>query len=98
MPFKDPKEKAAWRRRYRAQWYSHHRGRIRATRPCPERCEVCGALPTGKRRLDFDHCHDREVFRGWLCNPCNMALGNAKDDPQRLRALATYIENFNLTQ
>jgi len=74
------------------------RGRLKATRPCPEVCEVCGGSPGTGRRLDFDHCHTRSVFRGWLCNPCNMAAGCAKDDPMRLRQLADYIENFNLLQ
>ncbi len=81
----------------RQQWFSHgkdSRGRLKAPRPCPERCEVCGDPPGKGRRLDFDHCHLLDTFRGWLCHSCNVALGNAKDDPARLRKLANYLEAF----
>ena len=108
MPQKDPEARRKWRREYRRKWLSNRdrtgKGTrlqaLRATRPCPDTCEVCGAVQsrgTG-RRLDFDHCHEANVFRGWLCNPCNLALGNVKDDPERLRKLADYVENFNLLQ
>lgn len=30
--------------------------------------------------------------RSLLCTPCNLLLGNAEDDPARLRAAATYLE------
>jgi len=59
-----------------------------AGRPRPESCEVCGG--TGK--ISFDHCHQRGIFRGWLCNGCNSILGHAHDDPQRLRMLIAYLE------
>lgn len=54
----------------------------------PLNCQVCGG--TGK--IQFDHCHTKKVFRGWLCMSCNVILGHAKDDPERLRALANYLE------
>ncbi len=61
-------------------------------------CDVC-KLPetnkdrTGKTRfLNVDHCHVTGKVRGVLCSVCNMALGNANDDPNRLRALAAYLE------
>ena len=85
------------RAEYRRLWTSH-RGegstRLIAPRPCPDKCEVCGNPPGPGRRLDFDHCHLTERFRGWLCNPCNMALGCAKDQSARLRRLADYLDNF----
>jgi hypothetical protein len=81
MPFKDPAEK-----RYRKKLQ-------KAARPMPAACEVCGSSPTD-RTLDFDHCHARNEFRGWLCNSCNRTLGNVKDNPVRLRQLAQYLEDF----
>jgi hypothetical protein len=30
--------------------------------------------------------------RGVLCGPCNLALGHVKDDPERLRRMAEYLE------
>lgn len=54
-----------------------------------EGCEVCGSLI----RLSIDHCHDSGKIRGILCGPCNSSLGYAKDDAERLRKLATYVES-----
>lgn len=60
-----------------------------ASRRKPKQCEVCG---DDKRRIEFDHCHQRGVFRGWLCSGCNCALGQVGDDPNRLRKLIAYLE------
>ena len=54
----------------------------------PLTCEVC----LGKNRIVYDHAHSSGVFRGWLCNACNVALGLLRDDPVRIRKLAEYIE------
>lgn len=59
-----------------------------AGRPKPEHCEVCGDT----ENIHFDHCHQRGVFRGWLCHHCNTVLGLIKEDPNRLRMLAAYLE------
>ena len=68
-----------------------------AGRPRPEVCELCGEPPQGGygRDLVFDHCHQRGVFRGWLCDRCNRTLGQVKDSPALLRAMATYLEQHN---
>ena len=69
-----------------------------ASRPRPDRCEVCGELPEGStpsaRSLRWDHNHKTGAFRGWLCCRCNLALGSAMDNPRILRALADYLEGF----
>jgi len=52
-------------------------------------------------KLTVDHNHKccegatscSNCFRGLLCNSCNWLLGQAKDDPQILRAAANYLEN-----
>lgn len=54
----------------------------------PDACETCGK----PGRVVFDHCHVTGEFRGWLCNGCNTALGQAKDNPDTLRKLAAYLE------
>jgi len=42
-----------------------------------ETCGICGASPTGNRRLDRDHDHSRlDAPRGLLCHRCNRALPN----------------------
>lgn len=40
----------------------------------------------------LDHCHATKRVRGWLCSPCNRALGMLRDDPAVLRAAADYLE------
>ena len=52
-------------------------------------CFVCGDAPP---RLTIDHCHATGKIRALLCNGCNAAIGLAKEDPDRLRALAVYVE------
>jgi hypothetical protein len=58
------------------------------------RCAVCNDEPKG--RLDVDHDHQTGVVRALLCGPCNRALGNARDDPDRLRALISYLEHHGI--
>lgn len=45
-----------------------------------------------KRAFAVDHSHITGIVRGLLCGNCNVALGNAKDDPVILRRLADYLE------
>lgn len=56
-------------------------------------CEVCGHSPEpGERRLALDHDHATGRFRGLLCSRCNFAIGMLRDDPERCRAAADYLE------
>lgn len=55
-----------------------------------ERCAVCGEYP--EKRLHVDHDHQTGAVRGLLCEWCNHAIGKARDDPARLRAMADYLE------
>lgn len=55
-----------------------------------ERCETCGS----EEPLVIDHCHKTGLVRGMLCRTCNLALGNVKDRPETLRALANYLEKY----
>lgn len=62
------------------------------------KCSVCDTAVTnltGWGRLVVDHCHDSGEIRGFLCQPCNMALGSARDNPTVLRKLADYLEDFD---
>ncbi len=40
----------------------------------------------------IDHNHSTGAVRGALCRNCNLALGLLADSPERLRALAVYVE------
>ena len=55
-------------------------------------CETPGCGQT--KRLHMDHDHATGKFRGLLCSPCNTSLGFLKENPERIRGLATYIERF----
>ena len=50
-------------------------------------CAVCGSHD----RVVMDHDHATGMVRSALCTPCNLALGNAADSPERLEALAIYL-------
>lgn len=56
-----------------------------------EGCEVCGSIES----LVIDHDHSSGQYRGVLCDLCNKALGQARDNPEILRDLASYLENFS---
>ena len=62
-------------------------------------CAICRSTETGRKNNRgqqggwmVDHCHRTGVIRGIVCHPCNMALSMAKDSPERLRAMADYLE------
>jgi hypothetical protein len=55
------------------------------------RCKICGEAES-LGRLHVDHDHLTAKFRGLLCGPCNRALGLMKDNPDRLRRAAQYLE------
>lgn len=42
-------------------------------------------------RLVVDHDHKTDKIRGLLCRACNIALGNFRDDPERLRRAINYL-------
>lgn len=56
------------------------------------RCAICGDQPNEGKRLHVDHDHATGAVRDLLCRWCNYALGNAKDDPARLRSMAEYLD------
>lgn len=51
-------------------------------------CEICGRVAPMK----IDHCHERNVFRGLLCDQCNRGIGYLQDDPEILRSAIAYLE------
>lgn len=62
-------------------------------------CALCGAIESDSykdRRFYVDHDHASGAIRGLLCGPCNLGIGQLKDDPCLLRAAAEYIERNRL--
>jgi hypothetical protein len=60
-------------------------------------CAICRQADwpalIGKDGPHVDHDHETGRVRGILCQSCNHGLGKFKDDPNRLRAAADYLEN-----
>ena len=50
-------------------------------------CECCGHLS----RLFLDHCHSTGGFRGYLCQQCNVGLGNLGDNQAGLLRAIRYF-------
>lgn len=51
------------------------------------RCAICRETT----KLVVDHCHASAKVRGLLCNPCNIALGGFRDDPELLSRASEYL-------
>lgn len=64
-------------------------------------CAICLEVPD-RFCVDHDHsCCEGEkscgrCIRQLLCPNCNLALGNMRDDPKRLRAAADYLEKSSV--
>jgi len=55
-------------------------------------CAICEAPQTGlNKNLAVDHCHSTMVIRGLLCDNCNRALGQFKDNPTILTNAFNYL-------
>ena len=56
-------------------------------------CAICMTKTwSGKNRAPvIDHDHRTGKARGILCHKCNVAIGLAGEDPERLEAMAVYI-------
>ena len=41
----------------------------------PPKDASCALCDEKHKKMVFDHDHEKGVFRGWLCDPCNRSLG-----------------------
>lgn len=60
-------------------------------------CAICEGEETRTMKgtilaLCVDHDHETGQIRGLLCHYCNMLLGFAQDDPERLAAAVRYLQ------
>lgn len=63
-----------------------------STRVEPSACECCGRVNVGGRRLALDHDHATGVFRCWLCNLCNTAIGKLGDTLESVERAVAYLK------
>ncbi len=56
------------------------------------KCALCEKLEDKlNHSLQADHDHKTGKFRGWLCRPCNSAIGLLKDSPELLNKAIEYL-------
>jgi hypothetical protein len=55
-----------------------------------DKCVLCDS----KKDLVFDHDHEKNTFRGWLCDPCNRSLGTLESrlGDDWLKKLKSYVK------
>jgi hypothetical protein len=58
-------------------------------------CRDSFALMNLKRKPHVDHDHETGKVRWIICHHCNLLLGNAKDDPSRLRSALEHLKRTN---
>jgi len=60
------------------------------------KCKICNSPPNKNNTKDevlaVDHCHKTSKVRGLLCDLCNRALGNFKDNISILENAIKYLE------
>lgn len=54
-------------------------------------CIICGS----EEDLVVDHCHEKNIIRGMLCNHCNRGLGHFRDNPNLLEFARIYLINYS---
>ena len=66
------------------------RSRLHKENKRPENiiCPICDCQTS---KPVMDHCHDTDVFRGWICNDCNNALGKFNDSVKLLEKAIHYL-------
>ena len=76
------------------------RALLKANRP-PEGtpCGICGVPMTHDKTrtgMCFDHDHETDTFRGWLCKVCNTSLGGLGDNLKGLAKVVKYLSTYEI--
>ena len=54
-------------------------------------CSICNKPPTKGNGIVFDHCHEKNVFRGYCCNSCNRSMGVLGDNVEGILKVLNYM-------
>jgi len=68
----------------------HSRLRNKLSKKAPEKPEVCECCGE-KKKLCLDHDHKTHLFRGWICDHCNTAIGRLGDDLMGVTKAMNYL-------
>ena len=61
--------------------------------PRTDNCEICGIPEKDlKKILCYDHDHNTNKFRGWLCSRCNLLLGQIEGNLELSTKMVEYLE------
>lgn len=72
--------------------YQHHVSDMeRGLRPISRRTALI-LERISVEKLVVDHCHEKGIVRGLLCNGCNVGLGAFRDSPHILKRAAEFIK------
>lgn len=52
----------------------------------------CAICQKANKKMVFDHCHKKKVFRGYLCDPCNRSMGAFGDNIEGLIRVINYLQ------
>jgi hypothetical protein len=72
---------------------SKQRARLRkkVTEPRPQPGTPCACCGKPADKHEFDHDHETEKFRGYICKDCNVGLGKFGDNSEGLIAPLMYL-------
>lgn len=83
------------RRANRKSWMKHRERYLDEQRLRRQNRQVFGTCPLclkEDQRLVWDHCHETNEFRGYICSHCNLLLGHAFDDASTLERAIGYLK------
>jgi len=57
-------------------------------------CEICNNPGRKGNDIVFDHCHEKEIFRGRVCNSCNRSIGVLGDNVEGMIKVINYLNKL----
>lgn len=57
-------------------------------------CKLCGST----QKIVFDHHHEKDIFRGWICDGCNRSIGMLGESLHSLIRVVNYLNETEQKQ